>query len=203
MNEAPRRVRARVQKTRKVYVHNDLSQAATYFADTIKEKTEKGTRDAIMFDGMASAVLVAFAFEAKLNFMGSQLLKNGKLTEWNEFQSHTKKLKKVFGVLGIPVEMEKRPLSSMHKMKTLRDILAHGKPVEAETDEIVVGFPDELDRGAELIAGWETYCTSDSVLEALADLDDLWKLMIEKSGLRVFDAMTHGDGSITVIEHVD
>ena len=96
MSEAPRRVRARVQKTRKVYVHNDLSQAATYFADTIEEKEKKGTRDAIMFDGMATAVFVAFAFEAKLNFMGSQLFKYRKPTEWYEFQSHTKKLKKVF-----------------------------------------------------------------------------------------------------------
>jgi hypothetical protein len=203
MSEAARRVRARVQKTRKVYVHNDLSQAATYFADTIEKKTKQGTRDAIMFDGMASAVLVAFAFEAKLNFMGSQLFKNGKLTEWDEFQSHTKKLKKVFEVLGISIEIEKRPLSSMQKMKTLRDILDHGKPVEVETDEIVIGFPDELDRGPQLAAGWETYCTADSVREALADLDDLWKLMIEKSGLRTFDTMTHGEGSITVIEYVD
>ena len=32
---------------------------------------------------------------------------------------------------------------------------------------------------------------------------DLWKLMIQKSGLRAFDTMTHGDGSITVIEPVD
>jgi hypothetical protein len=192
-----------VQKTRKVYVHNDLSQAATYFADIIEEKTKKGTRDAILFDGMASALMVAFAFEAKLNFMGSQLLKSGKLREWNEFQSHTKKLIKVFDALGIPVEIEKRPLSSMQKMKTLRDILAHGKPVEADVDEIVVGLPEELDRSVKLIAGWETYCTTDSVFEALADLDDLWKLMIEKSGLHVFDTMTQGDGSITFIEHVD
>jgi hypothetical protein len=167
------------------------------------EKTDKGIQDAILFDGMASAVLIAFAFEAKLNFMGSQLVRNGKLADWNEFQSHTKKLKKVFDVLGIPIELEKRPLSSMQKMKTLRDVLAHGKPAEAKTDEIVVGFPEELDRKVDLRAGWETYCTSDAVFEALEDLDQLWKLMIEKSGLRAFDTMTQADGSITVLEHVD
>jgi hypothetical protein len=33
-------------------------------------------------------------------------------------------------------------------------------------------------------------------------LDALWKLMIEKSGINVFETMTHGEGSITFIEHV-
>jgi hypothetical protein len=32
---------------------------------------------------------------------------------------------------------------------------------------------------------------------------DLWKLMVEKSGLDVWDTMTTGDGAITFIEHVD
>jgi hypothetical protein len=69
------KIKARVQKTSKVYVHNDLSQAATYFSDNIQEKLKSGTRDAIMFDGMACALMVAFAFEANLSFMGSYLLR--------------------------------------------------------------------------------------------------------------------------------
>jgi hypothetical protein len=155
-----------------------------------------------MFDGMACALMVAFAFEANLNFMGSHLLKTGKLAEWNEWQSMTKKLNKVFGALGIPIELEKRPLSSMQKMKSLRDTLAHGKPMEAELDEEVVGTHDELDRGADLAAGWEKDCIPDSVFEALTDLNELWKVMVQKSGIDVFETMTHGEGSITFIEHV-
>lgn len=153
---------------------------------------------------MACALMVAFAFEAKLNFMGSSLLKNGKLTEWNEFQSMTKKLNKVFGALGMPVDVEKRPLSSMQRMKTLRDTLAHGKPVEASTDEIMVGTPEEIDlaSGAELQAGWESECGAASIAEALTDMDTLWKEMVEKSGLDFFDTITQGDGSITFIENV-
>jgi hypothetical protein len=196
------RIMARVQKTRKVYVHNDLSQAATYFSGIIQEKQKNKSRDAIMFDGMACALMIAFAFEANLNFMGSYLLKTGKFTEWNETQSFTKKLNKVFGALGISVEREKRPLSSMQRMKSLRDTLAHGKPVEVEEDEEVVGAHEELDRGANLAADWEKDCTSDSVLEALTDLDALWKLMIVKSGINVLDTMTQGEGSITFVEHV-
>jgi len=197
------KIKVRVQKSKTVLVHNDLSQAATYFADIIGDKIKKGSRDAIMYDGMACALMVAFAFEAKLNFIGEYLVKNGKLTEWNDWQSVTKKRDKVFGALGIPVEAEKRPLSSMQKMKTLRDTLAHGKPAYGEIDEIVVGTHEEIDRGADLLAGWEKDCTSDSVFEALADLDDLWKLMVEKSGANVWDTMTRGERSVTFIEHVN
>jgi len=156
-----------------------------------------------MFDGMACGMMVAFAFEANLNFMGLELMKSGKLTEWNEWQSYTKKLNKVFEALGIPVELQKRPLKSMQKMKDLRNTLAHGKPVIEEYDKIEVGTNEELDRGAELIAGWEKDCTSDVVFEALSDLDDLWKLMIEKSGLELWDTISHGEGAITFIENVE
>jgi hypothetical protein len=53
------------------------------------------------------------------------------------------------------------------------------------------------------MAGWEPDCTSDSVFEALSDLDDLWKQMVEKSGLDLWETMTTGEGGITFIEHVD
>jgi hypothetical protein len=196
------KIAARVQTTKKVYIHNDLSQGATYFSDIIREKLKNGSRDGIMFDGMACALMVAFAFEANLNFMGSYLLKTGKLIEWNEMQSFSKKLNKVFGALGIPVDLEKRPLSSMQKMKSLRDTLAHGKPVEVERDEEVEGTEEELKRGVSLAADWEKDCSSDSVLEALADMDDLWKLMIQKSGISVLDTMSQGEASVTLVKQV-
>ncbi|MGJ5068182.1 hypothetical protein [Bradyrhizobium oligotrophicum] len=200
-----KKIKARVQKTKRVFVHNDLAQAAQYFADTIREKLDKGTRDAIMFDGMACAVMVAFTFEANVNFMGFELNKAGKLPNWKERESFMEKLKKVFGALGIPVELDKRPLKSMERMKNLRDTLAHGKPVYAEYDEVEIGTAEQIDirAGAKLAAGWETECRPDVVKEANADLDELWKLMIEKSGLDLWDTMTSGDGGITFIEHVD
>jgi hypothetical protein len=68
--------------------------------------------------------------------MGSRLVQSDKLPEWNEFQSMTKKLNKVFGALGMPVDTDKRPLSSMQRMKTLRDTLerfpAKWKPVRVK-----------------------------------------------------------------------
>jgi hypothetical protein len=194
-----KKIKARVQKSKRVFVHNDLSQAAMYHANVIQEKLDKGSRDAIMYDGMACAVMVAFAFEANVNFMGFKLNEAGRLPDWKERDSFIEKLKKVFGALGIPVELNKRPLKSMERMKTLRDTLAHGKPVYAEYDEVLIGAPEEIDlfRGGGLSAGWETECKPEVVKEVREDLEELWKLMIQKSGLVLWDTITSGDGSIS------
>ncbi|SCB28457.1 hypothetical protein GA0061099_1004158 [Bradyrhizobium yuanmingense] len=200
-----KKIKARVQKSKRVFVHNDLSQAAMYHAGVIQEKLGKGSRDAIMYDGMACAVMVAFTFEANVNFIGFELNEAGKLPDWKERESFMEKLKKVFGALGIPVELDKRPLKSMERMKKLRDTLAHGKPVYAEYDEVLIRAPEEIDLfgGGGLSAGWETECKPEVVKQAREDLEDLWKLMIQKSGLNLWDTMTSGDGGITFIEHVD
>lgn len=199
-----KRIRARVTKTRKVYVHNDISQAATTFNNATQEKA-KSDRTGVGYYGMATAVLTAFAFEAKLNFMGAQLAKAKKISEWNEYQSWDKKVTIVFGALGLSTDKTTRPLATMEKMKKLRDMVAHGKPVELTTTEIMVATPEEVDlaAGANLSAGWETECTPESVAEGLDDLDALWKQMVEKSGLNLFDTITQGQGSVEFIAHVD
>jgi hypothetical protein len=67
------------------------------------------------------------------------------------------------------------------------------------------GTPEDIDlaAGANLSAGWETECTLESVAEGVADLDALWKQMVEKSGLNLFDTITQGHGDIEFIAHVD
>lgn len=198
------KIRARVTRTRKVYVHNDISQAATTLNDATQAKF-KGDSTGIGYYGMATAVLTAFAFEAKMNFMGMQLAKANKISAWNEFQSWDKKLKIVFGALGLSLDKTAPPLATMEKLKLLRDTVAHGKPVELTTTEIVVGTGEEIDLAAatNLSAGWEIDCTPKSVADGVADLDKLWKEMVEKSGLNLFDTITQGEGSIEFIEHVD
>jgi hypothetical protein len=194
------KITARVQKDKKLFIHNDLSQGATFFNDIIQEKLKKDDRNGIAFDGMACALMIAFAFEANLNFMGEHLYKNGKVTSWDEKSKFWKKLDKVFGAIGIPVEKEKRPLSSMIRMKNLRDTLAHGKPVEIKGDDEQTGTEEELRSGASLAADWQQEVKPDVVAECLSDLDDLWKQMIQKSGINIMDTMTQGATTITVIQ---
>lgn len=199
-----KKIKARVQKSARVFVHNDLSNAALHFENEIKAKQDNGGAG-ILIDGMACAVMVAFTFEANVNFMGFELNKAGKLPNWKERKSFDEKVKKVFGALGFAVEKDKRPMASMEKMKVLRDTLAHGKPVYREYDEVEIGTPEEIDLNstAPLLAGWQTECTAKSVFAAREDLEALWRTMIEKSGLDLWDTMTNGDSSIDLIENVE
>ena len=174
-----KKIKARVQKSARVFVHNDLSNAALHFENEIKAKQDNGGAG-ILIDGMACAVMVAFTFEANVNFMGFELNKAGKLPNWKERKSFDEKVKKVFGALGFAVEKDKRPMASMEKMKVLRDTLAHGKPVYREYDEVEIGTPEEIDLNstAPLLAGWQTECTAEICIcgqrrsrSALADDD--------------------------------
>lgn len=199
-----KRIKAKVTRERWVYVHNDLSNAAWHFEDVIKKKQESGDKG-ILLDGMACATLIAFTFEANINFMGFKLHEAGKLPKWKERENFNDKLNKVFGALGIPINKLNRPLKSMERMKRLRDLIAHGKPVYDKTEEVIVATPEEAEEASHsgLAAGWEVDCKADVVFECREDLEALWKLMVEKSGLALFDTMTHGQGGIDFIEHVD
>jgi len=72
------KVRARVQSTKRVYIHNDLSNAAFHFKDAIEEKIKANETTGITFEYMACALMLAFTFEAKINFLGWKLVQNGK-----------------------------------------------------------------------------------------------------------------------------
>jgi hypothetical protein len=193
-------LKARIKTDAKIYIHNDLSQGATHFDQVIKEKLRKGDRDGIGFDGMACALMIAFAFEANLNFMGNKLFQNGKITAWDEMAKFTKKRDKVFKAIGVPVEEDKRPLSSMMRMKKLRDTLAHGKPAEFKTEEEKEGTREELTKGSVLAADWQEEIKPEVVAECLTDLDDLWKQMVIASGIPVIETITQGEKTVTFTE---
>lgn len=199
-----KKIKARVTKSARVFVHNDLSNAVGYFATLIEEKVKSG-HGGILIDGMACMTLIAFTFEANVNFMGFELKKAGKLPNWKERESFDEKIKKVFGVLSIAIEKDKRPLKTMEKTKLLRDTLAHGKPEYREYDQGEIGTPEEIDMRstANLLAGWQLECIAASVAEAYEDLEELWKLMVKRSGLDLWETFTRGEASLEFIEHVN
>jgi hypothetical protein len=195
-------VKARIQTDAKIYIHNDLSQGATHFHEVIQKKLKKGDRDGIGFDGMACALMIAFAFEADLNFMGNKLFQNGTITSWDEMAKFTKKRDKVFKAIGMAVEEDKRPPSSMMRMKKLRDTLAHGKPAEFKTEEEKEGTREELTKGSVLAADWQEEIKPEVVAECLTDLDDLWKQMVIASGIPVIETITQGEKTVTFTQVV-
>jgi hypothetical protein len=66
-------IKAKVKETRKYRVHNTLSQAAWHFKQVIEDKQKNGGTG-ITYDCMACATMLAFTWEAYLNFFGDELI---------------------------------------------------------------------------------------------------------------------------------
>src|ERR1700712_5293010 len=118
-----KRFRARVQATRHLFIHNDLNDAAFHFRGEIQTKLSATSDTPIFYDCIACATMIAFAFEAYLNFFGEKLV-----NPWNERQGLPKKILQVFTALNLSPDWTARPFRGMKGMKELRDTLAHGKP---------------------------------------------------------------------------
>jgi len=191
------KIRGRSQGKRYIYIHNDLANAAFHFKSVIEARLEKDDRNGITFDCMACLVMCAFSFEAYINFLGSKLI-----AEWNERQSFDMKVGQVLDRLQIKPDWDKRPYSAINRVKEFRDFVAHGKPDEEEYDKIVEIAGDGSDARPDLRGKWEAICATDSVFEIYEDIDVIWKELIGKSGLSVYDTLTHGEGGLTFMEKI-
>jgi hypothetical protein len=96
-----------------------------------------------------------------------------------------------------------RPYSSVVKLKEFRDTLAHGKPEHKVFDEEVVVTVEELEAMGIQPADWETNVDQGFLQEAYGDVEQIWKELLAKSGLTVFDTLTHGGSHTSFIEHVE
>lgn len=192
------KIRVRHKGQRSIYIHNDLGGATHYFKARIDERIRQGDTDGIYFEYMTLATMLAFEFEARVNFLGQKLIK-----KWNERDSLRKKMKIVTKRLGITVDWKKSPFVSIDELKKLRDTLAHGKPIEEDFDVIIEGRPEEIDRIIQLNGPWEKHCSYDSVVKFYSDAEQLWKDMFERSGLTFYEAQTRGSSGLTVIDKIE
>jgi endonuclease-3 len=190
-------IKAKVRQKKNIYIHNDLSNAADFFKRAIEEKTKNNERDGLGFYRMACALMLAFTFEAKINFLGHKLVLN-----WKEQQNFDDKVGQVLARLGINADWKVRPYSSIEGLRQFRNSIAHGKPVEITHDETIQVPEEELDRRVDLSGTWEAACTLEKLIEASDDVDNIWKDLLKRSGLSVWDTLTTGVGGITFIEKV-
>lgn len=79
-NEQPtqRRMRVVLERRKVDNIHNDLSNAATYFRKRILERIERGDREGLFLEMMAELTMIAFAVEANLNFVGDRVIEGWK-----------------------------------------------------------------------------------------------------------------------------
>lgn len=183
----------RYQGSKNVYVHNDLMQAAHHFKLLIELRRKDPSYEGIHYDYMACLTMLAFALEAQINFIGYKCIK-----EWNEKAFFPVKLDCAIKFLEIDFDKQKRPFSSLERLKHFRNSVAHGKPEESEIETTIEGT--EFQSRLELNASWDQYCTYEIVCESYDDLDEFWKLMIESSPIESHETVTNGGGSVTYLK---
>ncbi|MBR1216204.1 hypothetical protein [Bradyrhizobium sp. JYMT SZCCT0180] len=190
-------VKARVTGHRKLHIHNTLENFAGFTKGVIEDKIKRNERDGIGFDYMTLGIMLAFDFEAKVNFMGVRYVK-----PWNENQRWKDKLKLVFKTLGMSVNWNKRPYTSLVKMKTFRDTIAHGKPVDESVDYETTDEEANIKKTFNLKQAWEDMVTHDEIMQAYDDTEVVWKEMYEKSGIDVNELLDQAEFAIEIRERL-
>jgi hypothetical protein len=181
---------------RKLYIHNTLDQGADNAKSDIEKKLAEGNREGIGFDYMTCGLMLAFTFEAQINFMGKRFL-----SPWHEMQRWKAKAERVFKALTIDYDWKKRPFLSLEKMKTFRDTIAHGKPFEQNLDEVVeAASVEEAQKMFNFTQAWESMMTHEEIMQAYDDTDEAWKLMLQKSGLDVMETLDEVNTIITPLK---
>ncbi|GLS35376.1 hypothetical protein GCM10010869_09640 [Mesorhizobium tianshanense] len=192
------KVKVRLQARRHIYIHNDLANAAYYFKARIEQRIANDDREGVGLEIMAGLTMLAFAIEAKLNFLGDRLVKG-----WRERAPALVKVETICAHVGITPDFTTRPYLSVKELKEFRDTLAHGKPLDLYFDEEVVATPDELDQRGLMHPDWETFVNKDFLARAYDDVNDIWEDLLARSKLEVFETLTRGDRSMQFIDHVE
>lgn len=192
------KIRARHKGKKNIYVHNDLSNSAHHFKEAISAKLKSGEQEGINFDYMACLVTLAFTFEARINFLGHKLIDG-----WNEWLPFNCKIVNVLSHLNVFPDFNVRPYNSISMLKSFRNLMAHGKPIEIQFDEEVVFSQEELDRRIDLNGEWTRYCNRDNVFNAHDDIDAIWKNLLLAADLQLFDTISHGSSRLTYIEQFE
>jgi len=189
------KIRVRHQGNKNIYMHNDLFNAVYHFIEQIKHKLETGDKKGITFEYMACLTMLAFSFEASINFLGHKLIKDG----WKERQPFDLKVTEILNCLELNPDMTVRPFSSIAMLKGFRDLIAHGKPIEVEFDEELVAHDEDIDRSIDLSGMWESHCAHENVFNAYDDIQEIWTELLRLSHLEPFESTTHGASGLTFL----
>lgn len=181
-----------------IYIHNDIDQAAYYFKQRVEDRAANGDRDGIGLEMIACLVLLAFASEARFNFLGHKLIKN-----WDERMPALVKVEKVLKRLGFPFDKDTRPHKTIADLKTFRDTLAHGMPVEVSFEGDIAATKQELEEKGKLSADYQRFLKEAYVYEAYEDLETIWKDLLKRSGLNILDTVTQGGVEYSIIAEGD
>ena len=168
----------------RIYPHNELLSLARYQLDIINGKSEKGINVAIALDCVAILISLAFSVEAILNFVGHKCIKG-----WEERQPYYKKLREVCNVADIPIDAESELFSTLDQLKLMRDMIAHGKPIENKSNK---SFSEEV--GNSLKSPWAEYSNPEFANIAYRQVNEFKKIVFSRYNIKPGTALTSAAG---------
>lgn len=164
-----------------VYPHNDLLNLAYYHKGVVEKKVAESNREAIGLDCMSCLIALAFSVEAIVNFVGFK-----SIAEWNERASYKDKM----AVLGKNLGFEFRsaePYSTLQTLKTIRDQMAHGKPIETKAE-----ISDREALRDAMASPWDEYLTPEFAKHAFKQVKLFEKMLLELAHISLMDTLTSG-----------
>ncbi|QTC93086.1 hypothetical protein [Brevundimonas goettingensis] len=186
---------AQLEYEGKELIHNDLISSAFNLKERIEKNMEKGERLGIGLDIMAAVTMTAFAFEAYLNFVGFKIIDD---FEKYEREAGKKKRRRIMAALALKWDDEVRPFSTINRLISVRDAMAHGKPLYVKDEWEAVGTHNELEEQIRTYRkGIEERVTYDLLCEAYEDVEIIWRMMLKAGKIRYFDTLDGGSSGIT------
>lgn len=193
-----RRFKAKITVEKSIQIHSDLSNAAHYFLEKSRERMDNDDRGGIAFDILAGFVMLSFAAEAKLNYIGQKIV-----SDWDESWRHPIKINQVFDTLDLASVKSERPFNCLSRLQKIRNRFAHGKPlIISLRDERVVTDADIAELGS-LEHGWEKQINLNLLDELSRDFDEVWDRMLQLGRIERFDTLTQGTVSVEYLGDVE
>ena len=167
-----------------VYPHNDLLNLAHYQIEKINKKVEKGDQDGISLDCMSAIIAMAFSVEAVINLVGRKRVKG-----WRERNPYHRKAKEVCAVAGHSFNKSVEPYKTLWKLKELRDVMAHGKPIEFSAS---IRTREDLRKSME--CEWDAYSIPEYANHAWRKVKEFEHMLFKGAKLSVGQVLTGAIG---------
>lgn len=199
MTDQPRIV-ADMEMERNDFIHNDLSSVAFHLKTRIDAAlAPQGDREGVGLDMMAGVAMLAFTFEAYLNFVGDLRIEG-----WHEKASGKAKRELIWEKFGLDWDETQRPTSTLLRLIKARNMMAHGKPVRIKDAWRAEGTHDELQKQLrDYRTEFEKLITPEFFATAYDDVEAIWRTLQEAAGIKVIETFDTGMSGITFVAYAD
>ena len=150
---------------------------------------------------MMAGIFVAFTFEAYLNHIGQDRVKDWDTTEW-KYGPH-EKLKYLQESLGFIADKKLPPFNRLNEIFHLRDLIAHGKTKTASIDKVVKNH--KVGETEYPQVDWKKLCTLPKVIRMVENVELMIRSIHEQLGYKrdPFASPEHGSSYVSVIDAYD